>query len=158
TWITSETLFTTLFVLSIVLLIRSLSQQGGVGLSFAAGLALGVTTLVRAITQFFPVCFFASLCFQSSPKGLLKCTLFLVAICLLVLPWILRNLYVLGEPIIVRTGLGGPFFQGSRSEYFTIEEGSRHFPVLRRQAAEEGLVEPTDGKATSESRWYFHLG
>ncbi|WP_410962035.1 hypothetical protein, partial [Salmonella sp. SAL4359] len=41
TWITSETLFTTLLVLSIVMLIRSLSQQRGVELSFAAGLTLG---------------------------------------------------------------------------------------------------------------------
>src|SRR5262249_3167932 len=151
-------LFTTLFVLSMVMLMRSLSQQRGVGLSFAAGLTLGVTTLVRATTQFLPIFFFAILCFQSSPKYLLKCTLFLIGMCLLLLPWSLRNLYVLGEPIIVRTGLGIPFLQGSRSEYFTIEGMSRNDPVLRRQAAEEGLVEPTDRKATSESRWYFQLG
>jgi 4-amino-4-deoxy-L-arabinose transferase-like glycosyltransferase len=158
TWITAETLFTMLFVLSMVILIRSLSQQGGVGLSFAAGLALGVTTLVRGTTQFLPIFFFAILCFQGIPKYLLKGTLFFIGMCLLVLPWTLRNLYVLGEPIIVRTGLGVPFLQGSRSEYFTIEGMSRNAPVLRRQAAEEGLVEPTDRKATSKSRWYFHLG
>src|SRR5262249_48677081 len=51
TWITAETLFTALLVLSIVMLIRSLSQQGGVRLSFVAGLALGITTLVRGTTQ-----------------------------------------------------------------------------------------------------------
>src|SRR5215831_3721853 len=59
TWITSETLFTALLVLSLVMLIRSLSQQEGVGLSFAGGLALGVATLVRGTTLLLPVFFFA---------------------------------------------------------------------------------------------------
>src|SRR5215813_11116050 len=81
TWVTSETLFTALLVLSTVILIRSLSQQGGVGLSFAAGLALGVTTLVRGTTQLLPVFFFAITCFQGISKRLLKCTLFLIGMC-----------------------------------------------------------------------------
>jgi 4-amino-4-deoxy-L-arabinose transferase-like glycosyltransferase len=154
TWITSETLFTTLLVLSIVMLIRSLSQQEGVGLSFAAGLTLGVTTLVRGTTQLLPVFFFAISCFQGLPKRLLKCTLFFIGMCLLVLPWTLRNLYVLGEPIIVQTGFGAPFLQGSRSEYFTMEGMSR----LDFQATKEDLVQPIDRNATSVDRWHFHLG
>ena len=158
TWIASETLFTTLLVLSIVMLIRSLSQQRGVGLSFAAGLTLGVTTLVRGTTLLLPAFFFAISCFQGIPKRLLKCMLFFVGMCLLVLPWTLRNLYVLGEPLIVNAAFGTVLFQGSRSEYFTIEGMSRNYPILRRQAAEEGLVEPTDRKATSLDRWYFNLG
>jgi 4-amino-4-deoxy-L-arabinose transferase-like glycosyltransferase len=158
TWVSSETLFTTLLVLSMVMLIRGLSQQGGVGLSFAAGLALGVTTLVRGTTLLLPVFFFAISCFQSIPKRLLKCTLLLVGTCLLVLPWTLRNLYVLGEPIIVQTGFGASFLQGSRSEYFTIERKVRGYPILLRQAAEEGLVQPTDRKATSNENWFFNLG
>jgi 4-amino-4-deoxy-L-arabinose transferase-like glycosyltransferase len=157
-WIASETLFTTLLVLSIVMLIRSLAQKGGVGLSFAAGLTLGVATLVRGTTLLLPVFFFAISCFQSIPKRLLKCTLCFIGMCLLVLPWTLRNLYVLGEPIIVRTGFGSVFLMGSRSEYFTIGGMSTSYPVLHRQAAEEGLVPPTDMKATSQDRWLFHLG
>ena len=128
TWVASEPLFTTLLVLSMVLLIRSLSQQGGVGLSFAAGLTLGVATLVRATTQLLPAFFFAFLCFRSIPKRLLKCILFFVGMCLLVLPWTLRNLYVLGEPIIVQTGFGLVFLMGSRSEYFTIEGFQQELP------------------------------
>jgi 4-amino-4-deoxy-L-arabinose transferase-like glycosyltransferase len=160
TWLSSETLFTTLLVLSMVMLIRSLSQQGGVGLSFAAGLTLGVTTLVRGTTLLLPVFFFALACFQGIPQRLLKCTLFLVGMYLLVLPWTLHNLYVLGEPIIVQTGFGAVFLAGSSSEYFvnlTIET-ERNYSVLLRQAAEEGLVQPTDGKATSQDRWKFNLG
>ena len=161
TWVTSETLFTALLVLSIVILIRSFSQQGGVGLSFIAGLALGVTTLVRGTTQLLPIFFFAISCFQGIPKRLLKCTLFLIGMCLLILPWTLRNLYVLGEPIIVNAAFGTVFLDGSRSEYFApsiIEGTARYYPVLYRHAAEEGLVEPTDGKASSKDRWYFNLG
>jgi len=157
TWVASEPLFTALLVLSVVLLIRSFSHQGGVGLSFAAGLTLGVATLVRATTQLFPVFFFALSCFQGIPKRLLKCMLFFVGMCLLVLPWTLRNLYVLGEPIIVQTGFGLVFLMGSRSEYFTIEGFQRSYPILLRQVAKEGLVPPTDRKATSEDRWFLNL-
>jgi 4-amino-4-deoxy-L-arabinose transferase-like glycosyltransferase len=149
TWVTSETLFTALLVLSMIILIRSLSQQGGVGLSFAAGLALGVTTLVRGTTQLLPIFFFAISYFQGIPKRLLKCTFFFIGMCLLVLPWTLRNLYVLGEPIIVQTGFGAAFLAGSRSEYLTIPG---------RAATEEWLVQPPDRKATSEDRWFFHRG
>src|SRR5262249_27254430 len=161
TWITSETLFTTLFVLSMAMLIRSLAHQRGIGLSFAAALTLGVTTLVRGTTLLLPIFLFAISCFQGIPKCLLKCTLFFVGMCLLVLPWTLRNLYVLGEPIIVNAAFGTVFLDGSRSEYFapSIMEGAvRHYPVLYRQAAEEGLVEPPDGKASSKDRWHFNLG
>jgi 4-amino-4-deoxy-L-arabinose transferase-like glycosyltransferase len=161
TWITSETLFTMLLVLSMVMLIRSLAQQRGVVLSFAAGLTLGVTTLVRGTTMLLPVFFFVISCFQGISKRLLKCTLFFVGMCLLILPWTLRNLYVLGEPIIVNAGFGAVFLDGSRSEYFApsiIEGTAKYYPVLYRQAAEEGLVEPTDGKASSNDRWYFNLG
>ncbi len=158
TWIASETLFTTLLVLSMVMLIRSFSQQRGVGLYFAAWLTLGVKTLVLGTTLLLPVFFFAISCFQGIPKRLLKCTLFFIGMCLLVFPWTLRNLYVLGEPLIVNAAFGTVLFQGSRSKYFTIEGMSRNYPVLRRQAAEEGLVEPTDRKATSQDRWYFNLG
>jgi 4-amino-4-deoxy-L-arabinose transferase-like glycosyltransferase len=162
TWVASETLFTTLLVLSIVILIRSLSQQGGIGLSFTAGLTIGVATLVRGTTQLLPVFFFSILCFQGIPKRLLKlkCILFLSGMCLLILPWTLRNLYVFGEPIIVQTGVGSVFLQGSRSEYFTLGGIARSYPVLLRQATDEGLVEPNDlrKKVTSEDHLNFKLG
>jgi 4-amino-4-deoxy-L-arabinose transferase-like glycosyltransferase len=160
TWIASESLFTMLLVLSMVMWMWSLSQQRGVGLSFAAGLTLGVTTLVRGTTQLLPVFFFAFAIsgLPGIPKRLLKCSLLFVGMCLLVLPWTLRNLYVLGEPIIVNAGFGTVLFQGSRSAYFTIDGISRNYPVLQRQAAEEGLIEPMDRKASSLDHWYFNLG
>jgi 4-amino-4-deoxy-L-arabinose transferase-like glycosyltransferase len=158
TWITSETLFTMLLVLSMVILIWSLPQQRGIGSSFFAGLILGLATLVRGTTLLLPGFFFAISGFPSIPKRLLKCTLVPMGMCLLVLPWTLRNLHVLGEPIIVQTGFGSVFFQGSRSEYFTIEEKARAYPILVRQAVEQGLVKPTDGKNTSNERLLFDLG
>jgi 4-amino-4-deoxy-L-arabinose transferase-like glycosyltransferase len=156
--INSESLFTALLVLSVVMFIRALAAQGRIGLSFIAGLTLGLTTLVRGTTQLLPFFFFAISCVQSIPKRLLKCTLFFIGMCLLVLPWTFRNLYVLGEPIVVQTGFGVVFLQGSRSEYFPVLEAQKYFPVVMRQAAEEGLMAPTDGKVTSRDRWYFNLG
>src|SRR5262249_36213633 len=155
TWITAETLFTALLVLSIVMLIRSLSQQGGVRLSFVAGLALGITTLVRGTTQFLPVFFFVISGFQGIPKRLVKCTLFLLGMCLLVLPWTWRNLYTLGEPIIVQTGFGAVFLQGSRSEYLTIPGRQALVEKLVQSTDREGI---SDKKATSEDRRLFNLG
>jgi 4-amino-4-deoxy-L-arabinose transferase-like glycosyltransferase len=158
TWITSETLFTMLLVLSVVMLIESLVQQRGNGLALAAGLSLGVTTLVRGTTLLLPVFLLAMACWRGIPKCLSKCMLFLVGTYLVILPWTLRNLRVLDEPIIVQTGLGATFLQGSRSEYFTIEGKVRNYPVLISQAAQEGIVEPADRKATSYERWNFKLG
>lgn len=158
TFVASEALFAMLLVLSIVLLVRSLSQQRGAGLSFSAGLALGLATLVRGITLLLPVVFFAILYFEGLRKGILKCTAFLVGMCMLVLPWAVRNRYVLSEPIIVQSGFGGAFLQGSRTEYFTVDGNKKGFPILFRDAAQEGLVKPNDGKITSFQQWRFNLG
>jgi len=158
TWITAETLFTALFVLSIAIWIRALFQSGSARLSFVAGLTLGLATLVRATTQFLPLFFLLIACFKGIPKCLLKCALFLIGMYVLVLPWTLRNIYVLHEPILVQTGFGWPFLQGSRSEYFTIAGKSKNYPILYGEAAAEGLTAPDDRKATSDDRWHFNLG
>jgi 4-amino-4-deoxy-L-arabinose transferase-like glycosyltransferase len=102
TWITSETLFTALLVLSIVVWIFGLAAPRGLRLSFAAGLALGVASLIRGTTLLLPVGFFAMACLRGVSKGLVKSALLLLGMCLVVAPWTLRNLKVLGEPIVVQ--------------------------------------------------------
>jgi 4-amino-4-deoxy-L-arabinose transferase-like glycosyltransferase len=158
TWITSETLFTALLVLSIVVWIFGLAAPRGLRLSFAAGLALGVASLIRGTTLLLPVGFFAMACLRGVSKGLVKSALLLLGMCLVVAPWTLRNLKVLGEPIVVQTGFGSFFLQGSRSEYFTIRGKLGAYPNLVREAAQDGLVKPTDAKATSHQRWLLSLG
>jgi 4-amino-4-deoxy-L-arabinose transferase-like glycosyltransferase len=158
TWITAETLYTTLFVLSMVIWIRSLSPQAGLGPSLLAGLSLGEATLVRGTTQLLPVFLFAVFFFHRVPKYLAKCALLFAGMCLVILPWTVRNLRMLGRPIVVQTGFGAVFLQGSRSEYFTIEGKSENYPILAREAAQEGLIEPADKTAPSLDRWWFNLG
>jgi 4-amino-4-deoxy-L-arabinose transferase-like glycosyltransferase len=157
-WVASEPLATSLLTLSIVMLIRSFAQHGGGRLSFAAGLSLGVTTLVRAATQLLPLVLLAVAFLDPTHKRRLKCLLVLLGMCLVIFPWTLRNLYVVREPIIIQTGYGPLFFMGSRSEYFTIDGVKEDYLNLQQRAAEDGLVRPTDGRVTSRDRWIFRLG
>jgi 4-amino-4-deoxy-L-arabinose transferase-like glycosyltransferase len=158
TWITSETLFTALLVASITLWICSLSADNGMPLSFAAGIVLGLTTLVRGTTLLLPVCFFSIALVKDFTKNLLRCTVLILGMGLIVLPWTVRNLLVLGEPIVVQTGFGAFFLQGSRSEYFTIHGKLSAYPSLIRDAAQDSLPEPNDGKAKSHERWHLNVG
>ena len=158
TFIAPETLFTALLVLSIAILIRSLSQPGHAWLSFVAGLSLGLATLVRATTLLLPVFLLALLLFLDFRKAWPKCALFLIGMYLVVLPWAVRNRQALDEPIVVQSGFGQVFLQGSRAEYFTISGKTASYPLLFAEAAKEGLVKPTDGKLTSFDRWRLSLG
>jgi 4-amino-4-deoxy-L-arabinose transferase-like glycosyltransferase len=158
TWITAETLFAALLVPSIVILVRSLSSASAARLSFAAGLGLGIATLVRGTTQFLPFALFIIAAVPAVSRRVSKCALCLAGTCLVVLPWTARNVHVLGEPIIVQTGFGAVFLQGSRSEYFTIDGKWKGYELLKREGAVEGIAQPTDAKATSRDRWNLDLG
>jgi 4-amino-4-deoxy-L-arabinose transferase-like glycosyltransferase len=157
TWITAETLFTALLTLAIVMFLRGLFSPA-LALSFAAGITLGLATIVRGTTLLLPFVFFSIAYFRDIPNRLLKCAVFVIGMWLVVLPWTARNLYVLGEPIVVQTAFGAVFLQGSRSEWFTIEGMRKDYFTIVRQSAEEGLVAPVDGKATSLERWRVALG
>jgi 4-amino-4-deoxy-L-arabinose transferase-like glycosyltransferase len=164
TWVTSETLFTVLLVLSMAVFTVSVSQPGRYGLALFAGLSLGVATLVRGTTQLFPLFLLAAFLglfwwFRGRSRYLLTCSaLLLVGTYAVVLPWSVRNLRVLGEPVLVQTGLGPVFLMGSRSEYFTIEGMSSRYQALQEEAARDGLPRPTDDNAMSRDRWHFQLG
>ena len=158
TWVTPESLFAALLVPSIVILVRSLSRASAAGLSFAAGLGLGIATLVRGTTQFLPFALFMIAAVPALSRRVSKCALCLAGTCLVVLPWTARNSHVLGEPIIVQTGFGMAFMQGSRREYFTIDGKRKGFELLKREAAAEGITQPTDARATSRDRWHLDLG
>jgi len=158
TWVASETLATALLTLSIVMLIRSLSRQRAVALSFATGISLGITTLVRATTQLLPVVLLVLSAVDPRQRRRLTYLLIFAGMCLMIAPWTLRNLYVVREPIIIQTGYGPLFLMGSRSEYFTIDGVQRDYLNLQQRAEEAGLVRPTDGRVTSEDRWIFRLG
>jgi len=165
TWIASETLFTWLLVLSMAIFIRALSQKAPtIGLSMIAGVIFGIATLVRGTPQLFPLFFLGVFVtgffwFQADVRHWLKAgACLLLGMCVVVLPWSARNLRVLGEPVIVQSGVGVVFLMGSRSEYFTINGMGRREAMLQQQAAADGLPKPTDGKQTSLDRWEFKVG
>ena len=164
TWIASEALFTCLLVSSMALFMRALSPKAPVALSLIAGVVLGFATLVRGVPQLFPVFLLGVFVtgffwYQSAMRHWLKAALcLLLGMSVVVLPWTVRNFRVLGEPVVVQTGIGGVFLMGSRSEYFTINGFGQRYTTLERQAAADGLPKPTDGKQTSDDRWQFKLG
>ena len=165
TWIASETVFTCLLVSSMALFMRALSARPPVGLAIIAGVILGVATLVRGAPQLFPVFLLGVFIitgffwFQTTVRQWVKTGLcLLLGMSVVVLPWTARNLRVLGEPVIVQTGMGTVFLMGSRSEYFTINGLGQSYATLKQQAAADGLAKPTDGKQTSDDKWQFRLG
>jgi len=158
TWVASETTATALLTMTIVMLIRSFAQDRNLRLSFAAGLVLGATTLVRASTQLFPIALFVFSVFDPTRQRRLKCLLLLVGMCVVIAPWTLRNLQVVREPILIQTGYGPVFLMGSRAEYFTIDGMKQHYAAVQEQAASDGLVRPSDDRVTSDDRWIFRLG
>ncbi len=102
--ILTETLFTSLFLLSIFFLIRYLKDDGEkVLILILSGIFLGLSILCRPISLFFPVVMVALLLlFQSRnfKLFLIKIPLFLLAIIIPLSPWLLRNQVVFGSPML----------------------------------------------------------
>ena len=156
-WIVSETLFTAGLVFSIVMWLRSLSPKQPAGWAFGAGLALGVTALVRATTQLLAPFLCLTFIFQRLPKWKWRGALLLAGACCAIVPWMLRDLSTFGEPII-QIGFGAVLLQGSRSEYFTASGKTSRYPALFRQAAQEGLPQPAETSGAERDAWLVRLG
>ena len=102
--ILTETLFTSLFLISIFFLVRYLKDDGEKFLILIlSGIFLGLSILCRPISLFFPVVMVALLLlFQSRnfKLFLIKIPLFLLAVIIPLSPWLLRNQVVFGAPIL----------------------------------------------------------
>jgi 4-amino-4-deoxy-L-arabinose transferase-like glycosyltransferase len=158
TWITAENLFTVLFVLSTLLLVYSLKQPG-VRWSLAAGLVLGIATLVRGTCLWLPLFLLPLWCRRSLPQGKLKGAAFLAGMLCCVVPWTIRNQLVLGDPILVSVGSGSVFLQGSDERVFTIAGKQAYYPAMVADAQKAGLEKPPEGAPESAiDSWLLKLG
>jgi len=103
-YLLTETLFTSLFLISIFFLVRYLKDDGEkVLILILSGIFLGLSILCRPISLFFPVVMVVLLLlFQSRnfKLFLIKIPLFLLAVIIPLSPWLLRNQILFGSPIL----------------------------------------------------------
>jgi len=154
TWITAETLFTTIFIAAVAVIIGSLSRPR-TSLTPLAGVLLGIATLFRGT----PVLLCAPLILLGLWRGAYRWSvLFLLGFALVVGPWAIRNRVVLNDPIPVAVGFGSAFMQGSDERVYTIDGKHAVFPELYASAARAGIVKPASDHEGGIDAWLFAVG
>jgi len=119
--IASEPLFAALLSVYLVLFIRAVDRPG-VGMAAAAGAMLALATLSRPTVLWLPVLSLGWILFQHRRRGIVMSVAFAVAFGAVLMPWIVRNYRVFGEPIVTTT-LGGFVLYRHNG---MIEEGKYH--------------------------------
>jgi 4-amino-4-deoxy-L-arabinose transferase-like glycosyltransferase len=154
TWITAETLFTTLLVGGAAAFLLSMATRRAL-LFLLTGLLFGVANLTRGTTTLVPVLLAA----VSVRRRLVSSTaIFLTAFALVFTSWYIRNRVVLDDPIPVSVGFGGAFLQGSDERLFTIEGKHATYPEIYAEAARAGVVKPVTDHESVIDHWLFEVG
>jgi 4-amino-4-deoxy-L-arabinose transferase-like glycosyltransferase len=157
TWITSETLFTCVLLVSILFLCVSIQRDRGIA-ALLSGLTLGVATLIRGTCLYFPPLFLVAWWAMEGKRGLKKGALFASGLICVVLPWFFRNLIVLDDPIVVSVGIGSVVLQGSDENCFTIAGKESHYPSMYQEAMAAGWVSPLNGKESRSDNRALWVG
>src|SRR5262249_55010944 len=146
TYIGSETFFT-LLVSAFVLISIYAIESGQLRLYVSAGVTLGLATLMRGTTQYYPIVFvLLVLSLKKIDRSILtKCVAFCLAFALVILPWSVRNYIVLGDIIPVATA-GSVLLQGSSEKFLTIAGKVSEYPAYFEVLKSRGIEAPT--KAT----------
>jgi len=157
-WITAESIFTLLALLSFTFLIEAIRRPTS-SQTWIAGVTLGVATMFRATCLWLPV-FMLPLfwCSHQVPKRRAKAVAFLFGTWSVVLPWTARNAIVLGDPILVAVGSGSAFLQGSDERVFTIAGKTQWYPIMYKAASDHGILKPSDNKESKADAWMFAVG
>ena len=127
----------------------------------AAGVLLGIATLTRATTQWFPIILLLVLVsIQPFKKRiLLQYSVLLVSFCLVIAPWSLRNYLVLKEVIPVATSGGMVFLWGSSDEFLTINEREKYLPGYFELLKHRGIEFAAHSSGPSEkAAFLFRAG
>jgi 4-amino-4-deoxy-L-arabinose transferase-like glycosyltransferase len=157
TWVTAETLFTFLLVLSVTVLYLSLKRQRA-SVSFGGGVLLGAATLFRSTTLLLPLFFLPLWLLQRSRQGLWMGAAYFSGMLCLVAPWAVRNYVVLQDPIIVSVGIGSVFLQGSDARVFTFEGKHRHYPEMFAKAVDAGCATLGGDTESQEDKGLLQVG
>lgn len=157
TWVTAETLFTALLLLSLSLLVNVLQRPAPAG-ALAAGLTLGVATLFRGTCVWLPVFLLPLWLSRGWSRRLLMGLAFTAGVAAVVAPWAVRNRVVLGDPILVSVGAGSAFLQGSDERVFTIAGKRALYPDMADAARRAGVPAPANDHESAVDHFMLRVG
>ena len=159
TYIGTETFFTLFLSIFVLLCIYAVKYEK-LGYYLAAGIVLGLATLIRGTTQFYPLFFLPILAsLRKMDKIMLQSYLvFIVSFGLVILPWSLRNYVVLNDFIPVATA-GSVFLQGSSEKFFTIDGKTKELPKYFEVLRLKGITKPsTSSRPSEKDRFLMRAG
>jgi len=158
-YIGSETLFT-FFLSCFVLFFLRAASSSGFFWYLLAGSALGVATLTRGTTQFFPLVIplLLFLMYRVITKQMLLGYLGLcICFALCIAPWAVRNYIVLKAFVPVATA-SSVILQGSDEEFLTIDGKERGFPKYFAELEKRGFRIPAPGGPVAFDKYFFRAG
>jgi 4-amino-4-deoxy-L-arabinose transferase-like glycosyltransferase len=159
-YIGTETLFAFLLSCFILFFLRATSSSRLAWYSLAGG-TLGVATLIRGTTQFFPLIapVLLVLLYRTISKRVIVGYLGLcVCFALIIAPWTIRNYLVLKEVVPVATP-SSVFLQGSHEDFFTIDGKIKGFPKYFSELEGRGISRPPpDAGPVQRDRYLFRAG
>ena len=157
TWVTAESLFTALLVLSVCLLVDALERQAPAG-ALGAGLTLGLATLFRGTCIWLPIFFLPLWLSRGWSRRLLLGLAFTAGVAAVVGPWAVRNRVVLGDPILVSVGAGSAFLQGSDESVFTISGKQARYASMIAAARRDGVTRPAGDHESAIDNFMLRVG
>lgn len=159
TYIGTETFFTLLLSIFVLLSMYAI-KHGNLHYYVSAGLVLGLATLMRGTTQYYPLVFLLLLAFlfRERTRALVPRYLaFCLAFAVVIFPWSLRNYVVLGDVIPVATG-ASVFLQGSSEEFFTVEGKANGYPRYFELLKSRGIQPPPNATPAQADRFLLRAG
>ena len=103
TWAMTENLHTVLFVSAVVLLALE-SERPSRPVAFVGGVLVGLAALARSVsTVFLGLAALRRLWAERNRRGLVAASLMLAGGACAILPWTARNVFVVGEPVLIES-------------------------------------------------------
>lgn len=152
-----ETLFTFLLALFVFLTIRVINA-GRHRDYLAAGMVLGLATMVRGTSQFLPILFLLLVVvLRSERHGRIgKYLVFIASFTIVLLPWGLRNYAVLDEMIPVAAARANVLY-GSSEKLWKIESRESGFQEVLDELRRQGLIgAPGENSSPSDTERYLY--
>jgi 4-amino-4-deoxy-L-arabinose transferase-like glycosyltransferase len=158
TYIGPETFFTLLLSIFVLLSIYAI-RCGCLRYYLGAGFILGITTLMRGTTQYYPIVFLLLLlALRGMPRfSLPKYVAFVGAFAMVIFPWSFRNYVVLGDVIPVATA-SSVFLQGSAERFMSSEGKRREYPGYFALLKSRGLEPPQKATPAQDDRFHLRAG
>lgn len=147
--ILSDTLFVFLLILAIYIFIN---KRPSSKTSFAVGLVLGLTTLVRPISEFLPLILPVVILLQGhfSRESLKRASLIVLGAAIIIMPWMTRNLFIAKSFDISSSGTS-TYYKYVLPSFISITENN-DYETIQKQLANE-FKATTQDLNTSSTRF-----